>query len=151
MRWAPTSTRWWSPPAMRLPIPPLTAKSPACKPLAPTCCWWRPPPKFAAQRIRKVHDLDWKPLFFLSNVSISVGAVLKPAGTENAVGIISAAYMKDPNDPNWKSDAGMNEWRDVMAKYMPGADTTDFFAVFAYGVSKTMLQVLNQCEGDFAR
>jgi branched-chain amino acid transport system substrate-binding protein len=108
-------------------------------------------PKFAAQAIRKVHDLDWKPLFFLSNVSISVGAVLKPAGTENAVGIISAAYMKDPNDPTWKSDAGMNEWRDFMAKYMPGADTTDFFAVFAYGVSKTMLQVLNQCEGEFTR
>ena len=108
-------------------------------------------PKFAAQAIRKVHDLDWKPLFFLSNVSISVGAVLKPAGTENAVGIISAAYMKDPNDPTWKSDAGMNEWRDFMAKYMPGADTTDIFAVFAYGVSKTMLQVLNQCEGDFTR
>ena len=108
-------------------------------------------PKFAAQAIRKVHDLDWKPLFFLSNVSISVGAVLKPAGTENAVGIISAAYMKDPNDPTWNSDAGMNEWRDFMAKYMPGADTTDIFAVFAYGVSKTMLQVLNQCEGDFTR
>jgi branched-chain amino acid transport system substrate-binding protein len=108
-------------------------------------------PKFAAQAIRKVHDLDWKPLFFLSNVSISVGAVLKPAGTENAVGIISAAYMKDPNDPTWKSDAGMNEWRDFMAEYMPGAETTDIFAVFAYGVSKAMLQVLNQCEGDFTR
>jgi branched-chain amino acid transport system substrate-binding protein len=108
-------------------------------------------PKFAAQAIRKVRDLDWKPLFFLSNVSISVGAVLKPAGTENAVGIVSAAYMKDPNDPAWKSDAGMNEWRDFMDKYMPGADTTDIFAVFAYGVSKAMLQVLNQCEGDFTR
>jgi branched-chain amino acid transport system substrate-binding protein len=108
-------------------------------------------PKFAAQAIRKVHDLDWKPLFFLSNVSISVGAVLKPAGMENAVGIISAAYMKDPNDPTWKSDTGMNEWREFMAKYMPGADTTDIFAVFAYGISKTMLQVLQQCEGDFAR
>jgi branched-chain amino acid transport system substrate-binding protein len=108
-------------------------------------------PKFAAQAIRKVHDVDWKPLFFLSNVSISVGAVLKPAGTQNAVGIISAAYMKDPNDPTWKSDAGMNEWRDFMAKYMPGTDTTDIFAVFAYGISKAMLQVLNQCEGDFTR
>jgi branched-chain amino acid transport system substrate-binding protein len=108
-------------------------------------------PKFAAQAIRKVHDLDWKPLFFLSNVSISVGAVLKPAGTENAIGIISAAYMKDPNDPTWKSDVGMNEWRDFMGRYMPGAETTDIFAVFAYGISKTMLQVLNQCEGDFTR
>jgi branched-chain amino acid transport system substrate-binding protein len=108
-------------------------------------------PKFAAQAIRKVHDLGWKPLFFMSNVSVSVGAVLKPAGTENAVGMISAAYLKDPNDPNWKSDAGMNEWREFMVKYMPGSDTSDLIAVFAYGVSKAMLQVLKQCDGDFTR
>ena len=82
-------------------------------------------PKFAAQAIRKVHDLDWKPLFFISNVSASVGAVIKPAGPENAIGMITAGYLKDPNDPIWKNDAGMNEWRDFMAKYMPGADTTD--------------------------
>ena len=60
--------------------------------------------------------------------------------------------MKDPNDPTWKNDAGMNEWRDFMAKYMPGADThRRAFSVFAYGVSKAMLQVLKQCEGNFTR
>jgi branched-chain amino acid transport system substrate-binding protein len=108
-------------------------------------------PKFAAQAIRKVHDLDWKPLFFMSNVSISVGAVIKPAGPENAVGMITALYGKDPNDPTWKNDAGMNEWRDFMAKYMPRADTSDIFSVFAYAVSKTMLQVLKQCGDDLSR
>ena len=81
-------------------------------------------PKFAAQAIRKVHELDWKPLFFLSNASASVGSVINPAGPEKAIGIISAGFMKDPSDPTWKNDAGMNEWRDFMAKYMPGADTT---------------------------
>jgi branched-chain amino acid transport system substrate-binding protein len=108
-------------------------------------------PKFAAQAIRKVHDLEWKPLFLMSNVSVSVGAVIKPAGPEKAIGMITAAYVKDPNDPTWKNDAGMNEWRDFMAKYMPGADTTDTSYVFAYAVSKVMLQVLKQCDGDFTR
>jgi branched-chain amino acid transport system substrate-binding protein len=107
--------------------------------------------KFAAQAIRKVHDLDWKPLFFMSNNSVSIGAVIKPAGPENASGMITAAYLKDPTDPTWKNDAGMNEWRDFMAKYMPGADTTDLIYVFAYTVSKAMLQVLKQCEGNFTR
>ena len=107
--------------------------------------------KFAAQAIRKVRELDWKPLFFLSNVSASVGAVIKPAGRENAIGIVTARYLKDPNDPIWKNDAGMNEWRDFMARYMSGADIADSAYVFAYNVSKAMLQVLKQCEGNFTR
>jgi branched-chain amino acid transport system substrate-binding protein len=108
-------------------------------------------PKFAAQAIRKVHDLGWKPTFFMTNVAISVGAVIEPAGPENAVGIISTNYLKDPTDPAWKDDAGMQEWRAFMTKYMPGADLTDAGYVFAYGVSKAMLQVLKQCDGNFSR
>jgi branched-chain amino acid transport system substrate-binding protein len=108
-------------------------------------------PKFAAQAIRKVHDLDWKPLFLMSYVSTSVGAVINPAGPEKAIGMISTGFVKDPNDPTWKNDAGMNEWRDFMAKYMPGADTADGNYLFAYAVSKTMWQVLKQCEGNFTR
>jgi branched-chain amino acid transport system substrate-binding protein len=108
-------------------------------------------PKFAAQAIRKVHDLNWKPMFFMSNVAISVGAVMNPAGPENGVGILSAAYLKDSTDPTWKNDAGMNEWRAFMTKYMPGADQTDGGYIAAYGLSKTILQVLQQCKGDFSR
>ncbi len=108
-------------------------------------------PKFAAQAIKKVHDLGWHPAFFLTNVSISVGSVMKPAGAENGVGIITSGYMKDPTDPAFKDDTGMNEWRAFMAKYIPGADLTDGNYSFAYGVSMVMLQVLKQCEGDFSR
>ena len=108
-------------------------------------------PKFAAQAIKKVHDLNWKPLFFLTNVSNSVGAVITPAGPENAVGIVSTIYMKDPTDHRWDSDAGMTEWRAFMNKYMAGADQTDAGYVFAYGVSVTMRQVLKQCGEDFSR
>lgn len=110
-----------------------------------------PLPKFAAMIIRKVYDLNWKPMHFLSNVSISVGGVMEPAGLEKGTDIISAAYLKDPTDPSWAKDAGMNEWRAFMAKYLPGADMTDGSYVFAYGVAKTMHQILKQCGTDFSR
>src|SRR6476646_5873371 len=108
-------------------------------------------PKFAAQAIRKVHDLNWKPVFFMTNVSISVGSVITPAGPENAVGIISTGYLKDPTDHQWDDDAGMKEWRAFMAKNMPGADLTDANYVYAYAAAKLMTQVLNQCNGNFSR
>ena len=108
-------------------------------------------PKFAAQAIRKVYDMNWKPTFLMTNVAISVGGVITPAGPEKAVGMLSTAYLKDPTDPIFKDDAGMKEWRAFMAKYMPDGDVTDASYVFAYAVSKTMLQVLKQCGGDFSR
>ena len=108
-------------------------------------------PKMSAQAIRKVHDLDWKPMFIMSNVSISVGAVMIPAGPENGIGVISGAFVKDPSDPTWANDPGMTEWRAFMNKYMPGSDQSDNNYVVAYGFSKTMLQVLKQCDGDFSR
>ena len=109
-------------------------------------------PKMSAQAIRKVHDLAWKPdLFFMSNVSISVGAVMNPAGPENGIGIISGAFVKDPSDPSWATDAGMNEWRAFMNKYLPGADQSDNNYVVAYGFCKTIEQVLKLANGDFSR
>ena len=107
-------------------------------------------PKFAAQAIRKVYDLGWKPTFIMTNVSTSVGSVLTPAGPDKAIGMLSTDYRKDPVDPSWAKDPGMQQWRDFMAKYMPGADLTDSNYVYAYGVSLTMLQVLKQCNGDFS-
>ena len=108
-------------------------------------------PKFAAQAIRKVHDIGWKPLFFLAYVSTSVGAVLRPAGPEKGVGIVTANFIKDPSDPTWTNDPGMGEWRAFMAKYFPQGDVSDSLNVIGYGVSLTLLQVLKQCGGDFSR
>ena len=101
-------------------------------------------PKFAAQAIRKVHDLKWTPMFFMTNVSISVGAVINPAGPQNCIGMISAGYLKDPTDPAFANDPGMQEWRAFMNKYLPGADQTDGGYIAAYAVSDTMLKVLKQ-------
>lgn len=108
-------------------------------------------PKFAAQTIRTIAGLAWKPLHFMTNVSISVGSVITPAGPENAKNMISAAYLKDPTDPRWKDDAGMNQWRVFMGKYMPGADMTDAGTVYGYGVAMTLWQVLKQCGTDLSR
>lgn len=108
-------------------------------------------PKFAAQSIRKVYDIQWKPTFFMTNVSISVGIVLQPAGPEKAIGMLSTNYLKDPTDPSWQDDPEMKQWRAFMTKYMPDGDLTDASTVFAYGISNTMLGVLQQCRGDLSR
>src|SRR6266700_2240308 len=77
-------------------------------------------PKFAAQAIKKIGEIEWKPLHILNNVSASIGSVMKPAGFDNSQGIISSAYFKDPNDPQWKNDAGMQAWNELLDKYFPG-------------------------------
>jgi branched-chain amino acid transport system substrate-binding protein len=108
-------------------------------------------PKFAAQALRKAYDVGWKPVEYMTNVSASVGAVFKPAGPEKCVGVMSGAYLKEPTDPRWKDDAGMSRWRDFMAKYLPGADTSDGNYVSGFGYAATMAQVLKQCGNDLSR
>jgi branched-chain amino acid transport system substrate-binding protein len=108
-------------------------------------------PKFAAQAIGRVYGLQWKPVFYMTNVAISVGVVMRPAGPEKSIGMLSTQYLKDPTDPAWNDDPGMKTWRAFMAKYNPSGDTTDAATAFAYGISLTMLQVLTQCDGDFSR
>src|SRR4030088_2653679 len=102
-------------------------------------------PKGAAQAIRKVGELGWKPVYFLGNVSTSVATVLKPAGLENAKGIISTAYLKDPTDPLWKDDPGIKAWAAFMDKYFPDGDKTNNNNVYGYATAQTMVQVLKQC------
>jgi len=105
--------------------------------------------KFTSLAIRKVYDNGWRPLFLIGSTSGS--AVLKQAGLEKSIGLLSAAFMKDPLDSSFKDDAGMQEWRAFMAKYMSGADSTDLNYVYAYGACVIMMQVLRQCDGDFSR
>ncbi|WJR77744.1 ABC transporter substrate-binding protein [Bradyrhizobium sp. NP1] len=105
-------------------------------------------PKFAAQAIKKVAEIEWKPLHILNNVSASVGSVIKPAGFDNAQGIISAAYLKDVTDPQWDNDAGMKQFLDFLAKDFPEANKLDNSVIVGYGVAQTMVQVLKQCGDD---
>ena len=108
-------------------------------------------PKFGAQSLKKVGELKWKPIQFFSNVIVSVSAVLKPAGLENAQGLLSAAYLKDPNDPQWKNDAAMNEWRAFMTKWYPEGDQADAATVYGYGVAVALVNVLKQCGDNMTR
>jgi len=108
-------------------------------------------PKFAAQAIRKTFDIGWRPLQFVNNVSASVGSVLQPAGLDKSEGLISAAYLKDPTDPQWSKDKGFKDWVDWMKKYYPQGDLSDIFNVFGYTVAQTMVQVLQQCGDDLTR
>ena len=108
-------------------------------------------PKFAAQAIKKVAEIDWKPLHILNNVSASVASVMKPAGFENAQGIISAAYLKDASDPQWDNDPGMKAFYEFMAKDFPEGNKLDQGTVVGYGVAQTLVQVLKQCGDNLTR
>lgn len=108
-------------------------------------------PKFAAQAIRKMAEIGWKPQHILVSVSASVGAVLVPAGVENAVGTVSASYIKDPTDGRWANDPDFLEWLAFMQKYMPGADLNNTFYGYAYGVATVMEEVLRRCGDDLTR
>ena len=108
-------------------------------------------PKFGAQAIRKTFDLGWTPVRIISNVSSSVNAALKPAGLEKSKGLITATYGKDPNDPRWKDDPGLKEWKDFTTKYMSATEFTDLNAVYGFGAAATMVQVLKQCGNDLSR
>jgi branched-chain amino acid transport system substrate-binding protein len=108
-------------------------------------------PKFAAQAIKKIAEVDWKVTHIVSNVSASVGSVIKPAGFENAQGILSAAYAKDGADSQWDNDPGMKKFYAFLEKYYPEANKLDGSVVFGYGVAQTMVKVLEMCGGDLTR
>jgi branched-chain amino acid transport system substrate-binding protein len=108
-------------------------------------------PKFAAQAIRKASDLDWKPTHFLSNVSTSIKAAIQPAGLKKAVGVITAAYLKEPTDPQWQNTSEYKEWLAWMKKYDTSANLADGNAVYGYSVTQTMVAVLNAAGNNLTR
>ena len=109
-------------------------------------------PKFAAQAIKKAAEIGWKPLHLLNNVSQSVGSVLKPAGLENAKGILSTGYLKDPTDPTVEETTpATRTWLAFMDKYYPDGDKTSSFTVYGYAVAQTLVQALKQCGDTLTR
>jgi len=108
-------------------------------------------PKFAAQAIKKMNEIEWRPLHILNNVSSSVGSVMKPAGFENAQGIISSNYLKDPSDPQWKDDAGMKAFDEFLAKYFPEGNRIDTNLIYGYTVAQGIVHVLMACGDNLTR
>ena len=108
-------------------------------------------PKFAAQAIRKAAEIGWRPLHFLNTVSTSIGAVIRPAGPENAQGIISVAAVMDPLDPQWKDDPGMKAFDEFLAKDYPEGDRADLNVLNGFNVAQTLVHVLMQCGDNLTR
>jgi branched-chain amino acid transport system substrate-binding protein len=108
-------------------------------------------PKFAAQSIKKAAEIDWHPLHFLPVVSASIGATLAPAGFQNSKGVISAAFLKDATDPQWKEDSGMAHYRDFLSKYMPDADRADALLATGYTTAQVVELALRRCGDDLTR
>jgi len=108
-------------------------------------------PKFGAQAVRKAFDSGWKPLHILNNVSSSIGSVLVPAGVEKAVGAMTVSYYKDQNDPQWKDDPAVLEWRAFMGRYYRDGDPKDQSNLYGYLAAQVMVQILKQCGNDLTR
>jgi branched-chain amino acid transport system substrate-binding protein len=108
-------------------------------------------PKFATQAIRKTGEMNWTGVRLLASISASVGSVLKPAGLENAKGVITLAYLKDVTDPTQHDDPAVKEWSAFLDTYFPDADKTSSFAVYGYLIGKTVEQVIRQCGDDLTR
>jgi branched-chain amino acid transport system substrate-binding protein len=108
-------------------------------------------PAVAAQALRKMAELDWRPVDVLVNASASIASTLRPAGLQNASGVISTSFLKDASDPAWKDDPAMKAWSSFMDKYYPDGDKDDINAVFGYAAAETLFQVLSQCGNDLSR
>jgi branched-chain amino acid transport system substrate-binding protein len=108
-------------------------------------------PKQAAQAIKKIAELNWKPVHILDINATSVGAVMKPAGLEASKGVISVNYGKDPLDPTWKDDAGMKKYFEFMAKYYPDGDKDSSFNSYGYMTSQLLIHVLKACGDNLTR
>jgi branched-chain amino acid transport system substrate-binding protein len=108
-------------------------------------------PKFAAQAIRKSFDLGWSAVRYITNVSVSITTVLKPAGLDKSKGLISTGYVIDVNDPSSKDLPTLKDWQAFTSKYMSATEFGDANAAYAFGAAATMVQVLKQCGNDLSR
>ncbi len=108
-------------------------------------------PKTAAQAIRKVYDVGWRPTHFLTSVSISVGAVMQRAGAEKCIGIITAGYLKEPTDPQWQDTPAHKEWLAWMKEYNTSGNIADSLTVYGYSLAQTLVAVLKASGGNLTR
>lgn len=108
-------------------------------------------PKFAAQAIRKIDDIGWKPLRIINSPSSNIGAVLKPAGLDRSKGIVTAQFVKDPNNDRWKDDPAMRRWLDWMQRYNPDGNIHDVYNVYGYYMAELMVEILHSCGDDLSR
>jgi ABC-type branched-subunit amino acid transport system substrate-binding protein len=108
-------------------------------------------PKFTAQGLRKVHELGWQPVQFLVSPTNSVNGVIKPAGFENAQGLMTTQFTKQAGDPAWADDPEVKEFIAFMQKYDPTDSPGDFVALSGYITAQAIADVLRRCGDDLTR
>src|ERR1700736_256740 len=108
-------------------------------------------PKFGAQAIKKIGEMNWKPVTIVSNVSASTATVMRPAGLDNSQGVMSAAYAKDVSDPQWAGDAGIKGVAQRLPRCRPEVNRADASAMTGYNMATTMVEVLKRCGDDLTR
>src|SRR5882757_4447699 len=108
-------------------------------------------PPISARAIRRAAELDWHPVLVLVNAAASIANALRPAGLQNAAGVVSASFLKDADDATWKDDPAIKAWLAFMDKYYPDGDKEDAYAMFGYAAAETLFQVLIQCGNDLSR
>jgi branched-chain amino acid transport system substrate-binding protein len=107
--------------------------------------------KFSAMAIRKAHDIGWQQTHLLNSVSVSIAGALKPAGLEKSKDIVSLSYIKDPTDPQWKADKGMQEFQAFMKQWGPNLNPEDILNSYGYSAAQTLVHVLKQCGDNLTR
>jgi ABC-type branched-subunit amino acid transport system substrate-binding protein len=108
-------------------------------------------PANLAKVIRSAADLNWHPVFILNYMSSSIATALRPAGPENALGVITAAFLKDADDPAWKDEQTIKDWQAFVEKYNRAGGKDESAAAFGYAAAETLAQVLKQCGNDLSR
>ncbi|MEA2962596.1 MAG: branched-chain amino acid transport system substrate-binding protein [Alphaproteobacteria bacterium] len=108
-------------------------------------------PPISARAIRRAVELDWHPVLILVNAAASIANTLRPAGFQNAIGVVSTSFLKDADDATWKEDSAIKAWLAFMDKYYPDGDKDDSYAIFGYAAAETLFQVLSQCGNDLSR
>jgi hypothetical protein len=107
--------------------------------------------KAGAEQVRGVRKLGWTPLHLVCSIASNVEGVLKPAGLENAEGLISSAFAKDPFDPTWTDDADVKAFLDWEKANLSQGNPRDTGVVNGYIASFLAAHVLEKAGSTLTR
>jgi ABC-type branched-subunit amino acid transport system substrate-binding protein len=105
--------------------------------------------RFAAQALRKAHELGWKVQHVLLSGGNGISTVMRPAGPDASTGAVTALWLKSPVDPTWDADDGMKEYRAFMKEWAPNEIVDE--SVFAYSTAQMIVEILKNCGDDLSR
>ena len=108
-------------------------------------------PKFGAQALRRIYELDWHPLKLLISSSSGIPATIRPAGREATQGVLTVQYLLTPDDPANADLPAMKDYQAFMKKYLPNENADDQGFLHGYITSSFMIEILKKCGNDLSR